>query len=450
MRLLLFFFFASLLFNATAQAYFPIPAPEPTQLDSFAQAIPRTAALLHGEGSELRVLVYGQSISQQNWWNAVRTFLEKTYPETRIVMENRAIGGFSTDRLKRMVENDVLPFYPDLILLHDYGNEPDYETLIRAIQRRTTAEIAVQTDHVAVGQNEAWHDRHNTTWLPNLCRQYGLALLDVRTAWKTYLRENNLPATALLSDNVHLNEHGNFLMAGLVNQYLTKLPANNLAPARVQRLNLNEFVVYRNRFRVPVTGNRVELHWAPSVQTTHSLRVTLDGKKPSEWPGSYYHTRPATRPDGYFLRNIGQVFTLHLGAPPGGAPQEEDWTLLVTALDSVKQRVEFSLRGSRTGDDGAGRSDQPFTSRSNRIGIAPDGWFFRKTPRDFAAFSWLKPGDSLHWQVRKMGLDVATPAAGAAVTVVQGVPNGPHTLELRGRALDDLREIRVYEPPGKP
>lgn len=444
MRLFLFFLLTTC--RATAQAYFPIPAPELAKLDSFAQAIPRTAALLQGEGGELRVLVYGQSISMQEWWKALRAFLENTYPNARLVMENRAIGGFSTDRLKRMVENDVLPFYPDLILLHDYGNEPDYEALIRTIQRRTTAEIAVQTDHVAVGQNEAWHDRHGTVWLPGLCRKYGLALLDVRGAWKTYRRENNLPAQALLSDHVHLNDHGNYLMAGIIGRYFEKIPEPSTLSPRVQTLKLSDFYLHRNRLRLPITGNRIDLVWASTIESTRPVHVKLDGKKPSEWPGSYYHTRPATRPDGFFLRNIGQVLALQLGSPPGGAPQEEDWTLTVTAIDSVNQHLSFSLRGSRTGDDGLGRSDAPFTSRSGRIGIAPDGWFFRKTPQDFAQFSWLKPGDGLHWQVRRMGLDEATPAAGTTVTVAQGLPNGSHTLELSGKALADLKEIRVYQP----
>jgi hypothetical protein len=87
-----------------------------------------------------------------------------------------------------MAENDVVSFYPDLILFHVYGNEADYENIIQTIRRKTTAEIAIQTDHMA-SHAQDWHDRHSQVWLPSICKKYGLALIDVRSGWKTYLKE---------------------------------------------------------------------------------------------------------------------------------------------------------------------------------------------------------------------------------------------------------------------
>jgi hypothetical protein len=68
---------------------------------------------------KVRILVYGQSISEQVWWKEVKTFIEKKFPLADITMINKAIVGFSSERLKLMAENDVSLFYPDLILLHD-------------------------------------------------------------------------------------------------------------------------------------------------------------------------------------------------------------------------------------------------------------------------------------------------------------------------------------------
>ena len=150
--------------------------------------IARTLHLLSGSTREhpnaVRILVYGQSISQQEWWLEVRQALQARYPQARLVMENRAIGGFHSTRLLKTVEADVVSFYPDLILFQDYGPEDDYEAIIRLIRRRTTAEIAIQTDHYVNTQGNAWHDQHCQEWLPELCARYQMHLLDVRERWK--------------------------------------------------------------------------------------------------------------------------------------------------------------------------------------------------------------------------------------------------------------------------
>jgi len=431
--------------SAAAQSFYPIPGIADT--DRFSPYVTSTAGRLTAPASPtdtVRVVVYGQSISMQDWWKDVKSYLETQYPRTPLVVLNRAIGGFSTERLKLMVANDLVPLAPDLVLFHDYGNEADYETIIRTIRERTTAEVAVQTDHVAGGQNEAWHDRHNREWLPALCQKYGLALLDVRTAWQTYLHQNNLAAAALLTDNVHLNDHGNYLMAGIIKRYLDALPRT--APAAASPLPVvyragRDYGSSRKRLRLPVEGNRVDLTPAASA-TGGPVSVRLDGQKPSARPDCYFYTRPARRAEGFFLTHMGQLLAMQLA----GKPQEEDWTLTVTAVDTVRGQIGFALRGSRTGEDGVGRSDSLFTSRSGRITITPEGWFRRKSPGDFEQFRWLAPGDTLRWRVQSMGKDAVRAGSPGPVPVVLGIPNGRHVLELEGGPLP--AEVRVYKPKG--
>jgi hypothetical protein len=431
--------------SAAAQSFFPIP--EIADTARFSPFVSRTARRLQAPSSPadtVRVVVYGQSISMQDWWKDVKSYLQTQYPRTPLVVLNRAIGGFSAERLKLMVANDLVPLAPDLVLFHDYGNEADYETIIRTIRGRTTAEVAVQTDHVAVGQNEAWHDRHNGEWLPALCKKYNLALLDVRTAWKTYLQRHNLPASALLTDGVHLNAHGNYLMAGIIKRYLGALPhAATLAspPVLTTHRPGRQGRPAPQKLRLPVAGNRVDLVWAAGGPPGGSVSVKFNGQKPSTRPDCYFYTRPARRPEGFFLTHMGQLLAMQLG----GLPQEEDWTLTVTAVDTARGQLHFTLRGSRTGEDGAGRSDSLFTSRSGRITITPEGWFRRKSPGDFGQFRWLAPGDTLGWQVKGMGKDTVAPSSTGPVTVVLGVPNGRHVLELEGNPLP--AEVRVYQSP---
>ena len=155
---------------ASGQLTFELPQVK--DVTPIREGVARTTWLLtsgtKNQPKDVRILVYGQSISAQEWWLEVKEFLKAQYPLARIQVVNKAIGGFSAERLKLTAANDIRFFYPDLILFHDYGNENDYETIIQIIRKQTTAEIAVQTDHMAL-QNQEWHDRHSELWLPALC-----------------------------------------------------------------------------------------------------------------------------------------------------------------------------------------------------------------------------------------------------------------------------------------
>ena len=449
MHIYLRYLFLLLAGESLAQPYPPVHFGM-TTTTRFATRIPKTAQLLTtAEPGQIRILVYGQSISRQDWWLEVRSFLKQRYPKVTITMVNQAIGGFSSERLKQMVENDVMAFYPDLILLHDYGNQPDYEQIIRSIRSRTTAEVAIQTDHVAVGQNDAWHDQHSSVWLPALCDTYGLALIDVRTAWKAYLAKHRLAASALLTDAVHLNGHGNYLMAEIVKRYFNTLPVTAMTTELEPSAGVSilkpgrDFTLRNHTLRLRVTGNRIDVRWKDSAAHPSAVTVTIDGQEPSASVGCFYHTRPAREPEGSFPTHIGQLLTLRLA----GQLQPEDWTLILTDVDSLRQEVRFRLHGSRTGPDGSGSSDSLFTSGSGRVVIEPQYWFRRNNPGDFGQFNWLKPGDTLQWNVLSMCHDTIIPAAGHMQTLVQGIVNGEHVLTLAGQALTDLREIRVYRPP---
>lgn len=117
--------------------------------------------------------------------------------------------------------------------------------------------------------------------------------------------------------------------------------------------------------------------------------------------------------------------------------------MTITATDSVRQQMQFSLRGSITGEDGAGSSEKAFTSNSGKIIIDSTQWFRAK---EFARFPWVKPGDVLKWKVTCMCKDEVVSAASAVTTIVQGIDSRQHRLKLSGKGLKDLQGIRVYEP----
>lgn len=98
-------------------------------------------------GDEVRILVYGQSISEQSWWSATKSWLEQQYPNGNLVMEEHARGGCSSACLvghepwfldgqqhNRLAE-DVFSWKPDLVIFHVYGDHVDYGYIMAALTR---------------------------------------------------------------------------------------------------------------------------------------------------------------------------------------------------------------------------------------------------------------------------------------------------------------------------
>lgn len=412
----------------------------------------------------VRVLVYGQSISAQDWWKDVRRYLRATYPHAKLTVANKAVPGFAAGRLKHTVLQDVVPFAPDLVLFHDYGGHEDYEEIIRRLRRHTTAEVALMNDHLSARQDAAWHDPHSFAWLPALCRTYDLACIDVRGAWKRHLRENDLHPNALTRDGVHLNARGNALMAEVVTRYLRRAAAlASSAPApsggdavRTYRAG-TDFAFDDDTARVAFSGRRVEVVPAATARAG-AARVLIDGQPPSAFAGCWYATRPRVRAATRerWPAKLGLPITVDLGPPPAGEGwRAEDWTLMVTGVGedpaTTSRTVRFRLRGSETGPDGAGTSAAPFRSRSGKIAIRPDYWFQRQHEGDFSRLDYVQPGDEVTWSVRTMCQGAVRSGAGAPVTAAQGLPPGRHTLMLvrRGEAATatpPVEAVRVHRP----
>jgi len=96
----------------------------------------------------VRVLFYGQSITEQSWSKARCRGLAQTLPNANLLIENRALGGFASQLLFRTAETDLYPFYPDLLIFHVYGAHDNTKDIIRRTRERTTADVLMMTDHI--------------------------------------------------------------------------------------------------------------------------------------------------------------------------------------------------------------------------------------------------------------------------------------------------------------
>lgn len=428
--------------------------------------IQRTMRLLAtstaAQRNTVRILFYGQSITEQKWSKLVEEDLRKRFPHADLVMENRALGGFASQLLARTAETDLYPFQPDLLIFHVYGAHDKYEDIIRRTRERTCAEILIQTDHVTKTadlteetdpakvpiQSGRWDAFFNHNFLPSIAKKYGAELCGQRTIWKTYLAENKLEPKALLKDDVHLNAHGEFLMAEIVKAHLRRDATFDPSPAEawVKTLVVGKDVRFENgKLRVEFEGNRVDV--VCKTGTSAPAAVTIDGQKPSGISSLYGFTRAVTKPEGKWQVKWPVV------APIGSEKLllVEDWTLDLKRADPANEKLfTFTVNGSKTGADGEGRSDQKFISNSGRIVITPEDWNAAYALA-LAGITPVPESFTVKWSVVPRFVDeftspgVKDPAIETTVTLAQGLANSKHTLEIDGGA-ETIAALRVYRP----
>jgi hypothetical protein len=400
--------------------------------------IQRTMRLLES-GQHVRILFYGQSITQSAWSRQVAVDLQARYPSARIELQNRALGGFSSERLLETADSDLYPWQPDLVIFHVYGAHDRYQQLIERIRARTSAEVLLQTDHVTSDrdldeplgacENPAdaahWSGFMNQAFLPSLVARHQVALCDLRASWKLYLRREGLRASALLADPVHLNALGDRRMATLVESCLVR-DATLRSPAEdwVQTLAPAPRVEFR--------GHRVEAVVAAGVGIT---RVRIDGAPPSTLGLASFARAHVKGGDKWPpLHGIEHRHPL--------VPE-----LFTFALRRDGSAYRFTLHGTLSGDEGEGRTDAAFVSRSERVQLEPTDW---DIPYAFELMGRSAP-DTFEVELRVEAHAVDAFQAGERerrVVLASGLPPGPHVLELEGEA--PVQALTVYRAARRP
>jgi hypothetical protein len=453
-RLFLFSFFFFPAFCVFAQSW---PIPELPDTANYGRYTSRTISLLHSSTPEKRntakILVYGQSISAQDWWLPVKKSIEARYPNANLIMENKAIGGFASQMLCKTVEMDVSTFYPDLVLLHIYGSNQMYDSVLYTIRSRTAAEIAIQTDHFA-GEN-AWSDTMSYYFLPAMAEKYNCDLINIRDPWKNYLSDQQLKPKDLLKDDIHLNKYGEFLMAELIKPlfvYKSKFESDPFGLCTTLNQG-KDFKIRKGKLELPFSGNRVDLVFADK-ENFRNATVLLDGEKPSTFQGTYFMTRPYS--------SNGKTWPWDLPAMIHIAHKttwiSEEWTCKFTEAAVPYEDFSFEISGSVTGKDGSGKGTEDFVSDSKQVmikkGDAEKGgeWHLNRSWKVLKTM--VNTGDEVKWKTYTISKDDLTPDDFNAfdpentVTLFQGVPNTSHVLTILPEIKGQLPEFkfRVYRP----
>lgn len=457
---------AMLLISFISNAQIPLPVIRDTA--GGGKYITRTMHLLESSTAEMRntvkILVYGQSISEQDWWLSVKQKLEKRYPYANLIMINRAIGGFASQMLWKTVEMDVTSFYPDLVLFHVYGSHIDYETIIRTIRSRTTAEVAIQTDHITKDSEIADYDAHKldlnfSVWEnkmsfvfePGFAEIYKCELIQVRKHWIDYLKDNGYSAAQFLRDGVHLNDNGNILMAAIIEPNLRLNPvyteADPLGLVKTLRAD-TDFSLSTDTLLLPFEGNKVDGILFDDASPADSFLVFVDGFRPGRFQGVFNHTRPYDRQGGSFPWSMGCWYYLQHSFPWN---HDEEWSCTIKTINQAQDNFTFSVAGSITGQDGEGAGQQDFVSGTGRVIISRDDWHIKRT-HDVTGYT-VQPGYTFYWKTYAMGMNKIVPDVNPihgmenTVTFFQGIPNTKHVLMLvkKGNRWP-VKAIRVYRP----
>ena len=421
-------------------------AAEPSSNPSV-KLIQRTMRSLAGErnpGEKIRILFYGQSITAQRWRDHVVTDLKKRFAEANLEIQNRAIGGFQSPALRRTAEHDLYPFYPDLLIFHVYGDLAEYEAIIRKVRDTTTAEIVLWTDHVAHPDRMDRDDQYSEG-IRRIAQKHDCMLVDVRKAWKQHLADSGKAASDFLRDSVHLNAAGEKLLGDIIKAELLRTNEhgeNGEAEAQILDVPLDSDAVTigeNGEISLSFEGNRV-VALSDGSNPSSELAVRLDGREMKTFAGAWAATRPSKSAN--WMPAIRHVAL-------GEDPVAETWTVTClpdSAADGTK--IHFRLSGSVTGDDGEGWSTEDFVSNSGRIRIARTDWNIA-FPLKLRKMS-LPENFQVRWKVYPLFTGTFAPGEKAAENMlVQGIPNGKHTLTItptEKRKPIGIQKFKIYRP----
>jgi hypothetical protein len=462
------------------QAYLALPSiPEEPFEAYFGARIQRTMTLLESSTptrrNKVKILFYGQSIVAEGWHRLMVKKLQARYPYAIIEAENRAIGGHTAPVLVRCAAQDLYPFYPDLVVFHVYNgvDSGELERIFYNIRKFTTAEILTFSHHYCRVPRDMDYDE--SQFYKYLAQKYDCEFVNVHEEWGKYLKLHNLEPGQLLSDGIHHNGLGFLVIQEMLMKHFK---FNTLFRGgwydRVKTLEARRFfeekqdeIMYTgsswkskghgwgvagtqagDRLRLEFTGNRLDITVPPRAEKKPfgTAAVLIDGKNPSELSSVY----TATRPSKDIVKSRPAIKRVTLGANPIA----EEWTFKITEVSDDCRRFSYSVTGSVTGPDGTGTNRATFTSNSGRITLEP---------RDLAPFYNKRKkmdnmlGFEVKWNVIAQCEDTWKPqptadqAVANTTTLVQGLSNGAHTLELilNGDGQVPFKSITVHTPPIK-
>jgi hypothetical protein len=407
----------------------------------------------------VRILVYGQSLSAQDWWLSVKQYLEKQFPHANLIMENKSIGGFASQFLIKTVKRDILDFYPDLVIFHVFGSDNYYEEVLIQMRSLTTTEIIIWNDPQNKPEPTEWHEKMSYKIIPEFAVKYKCSFIDLRTPINQMIKDQNLVyADAFTRDGLHFNEKGCEMLANQIIPHLDYDSRYEPDPDGLLKIfEVGKDANWSNGVLVlPFEGNRVDVVTTHNPNSDNICKVFIDGKKPSEYPEAYNHTRPNDNGERGWIWKVASPVRIQRKSPW----INETFTLTFDSINYDIRYFTFHVEGSKCGFEGNGNYREYFLSNSGRVYL-PANDVLDSIPGDWHIFRnydvngfKIEKGYQTTWHTYLMGIDKFIPKIEDDLTIenvttlFKGIPNGKHTLKLEHEGVDipEIIMIKVYKP----
>lgn len=152
------------------------------------------------------------------WWRA-------QYPQTEFVYVNAGIGGTTSQFGVARVEQDLLAYEPDFVIVEFSVNDDNslffretYEGLVRKILSWESEPAVLLVHNVFYETGTNAQDQHET-----IGRYYDIPCVSMKTSVYQEVVQRKIPVREITPDNLHPNDAGHALLAGLVTYFLEKV-----------------------------------------------------------------------------------------------------------------------------------------------------------------------------------------------------------------------------------
>lgn len=188
------------------------------------------------QGQPVTIAVIGGSITAgaaaSNYWTTsygplVSAWWKNKFPAADVKFVNAGIGATNSVFGVHRENRDLLVHHPDMVIIEFCVNDmgevhatESFEGMVRKLLDLNphTAIMAVATMN---NQGDNWQEYH----LP-VCRHYQLPMVSYRDAIWPEIAAGRITWASLSPDNVHPNDTGHAMIAGLVNRYLDDVYAS--------------------------------------------------------------------------------------------------------------------------------------------------------------------------------------------------------------------------------
>lgn len=190
-----------------------------------------------------RILFIGDSITEwgrfddeedlgDNYVRLIHDYLKVTYPERKLEVINKGIGGNRVTDLADRWEEDVIAQDPDIVSIsigiNDVWRQLDvpeleqvypeqfeqvYDDILAQLKARTSAKVIIMEPTVMAEDIDARGNKMLVPYLEathRLVNKHETLLVPTHDVFLSYLRKGHYPLTI---DGVHMNPAGNMLMA---------------------------------------------------------------------------------------------------------------------------------------------------------------------------------------------------------------------------------------------